>query len=180
MTKRIEASGQAHGLDWVVLALTTGHRCGYVRVPDDHPWFGKDSSDQVPGPAVLADRTVDGGVMGGMLAVLSDSVDEWLQRIAGRLEVHGGITYAGARPSDDSGEGWWFGFDCAHTNDAKDLSLIDDPVLRGIYGRPSSSGEVVRTAEFAQTECESLAAQLAAVSETRDGCFDQPKGQGEV
>jgi hypothetical protein len=28
------------GLEWVVIHNTHGYRCGYVRVPRDHPWYG--------------------------------------------------------------------------------------------------------------------------------------------
>src|SRR5690606_14213561 len=33
-----ERGWTAHGLDCVVVALTMGYRCGYVRVPEEHPW----------------------------------------------------------------------------------------------------------------------------------------------
>jgi hypothetical protein len=33
------------GLKAVVIALDMGHRCGYVCVTKDHPWYGKDDVD---------------------------------------------------------------------------------------------------------------------------------------
>ena len=33
------------GLKAVVIATDMGHRCGYVGVPAEHPWFGKDDVD---------------------------------------------------------------------------------------------------------------------------------------
>jgi hypothetical protein len=43
------------------------------------------------------------------------------------FDVHGGITYAngGDYPVESDGL-WWFGYDCAHWDDAKDFSLIED------------------------------------------------------
>lgn len=37
-TNITERAWQHAGLDCLVLALDVGHRCGYVRVPDGHPW----------------------------------------------------------------------------------------------------------------------------------------------
>lgn len=35
------------------------------------------------------------------------------------LDVHGGLTFANLEPcAHDDGVGWWFGFDCAHCDDA--------------------------------------------------------------
>ena len=30
--------GTFSGLDYLIVGLSIGHRCGYVRVPEDHPW----------------------------------------------------------------------------------------------------------------------------------------------
>jgi hypothetical protein len=36
------AEGVHVGHEWVVVKVPIGHRCGYVRVGKDHPWYGKD------------------------------------------------------------------------------------------------------------------------------------------
>lgn len=36
------ASGTHLGFDWFVLHNGMGYRCGYVKIPVGHPWFGKD------------------------------------------------------------------------------------------------------------------------------------------
>lgn len=112
---------EAHGLDCAVVQIhmyaMDDHHCGYVRVPEDHPWHGLDYSAQVPNPAPIPDdATVDDYGMAGMIGVLSGS-DEFTRRVEGQLRVHGGVTFAGKRPVEGCPEGWWFGFDCAHAHD---------------------------------------------------------------
>ncbi len=68
------------------------------------------------------------------------------------FNVHGGLTYSGSgRLMND--DFWWFGFDCVHSGDAR----IDD-----IYDQNKFSGygAIVRTREYVEKECESLAQQL--------------------
>jgi len=77
-----------------------GHWCGYVGVPDGHPWHGKDYDDvRVP------NEDGDNGcpdVHGGL--TFSDACDE-----GGRI-CH--VPQSG-RPKNV----WWLGFDCAHGGD---------------------------------------------------------------
>lgn len=39
------AKGEHLGYEWAVIHNRSGYRCGYVRVPDGHPWHGKDYDD---------------------------------------------------------------------------------------------------------------------------------------
>lgn len=116
----IEREWQAHGLDCAVLLMDMGHRCGYVRVTESHPWFGLDYDAEAPSgsAADLGSRTVDDAGMGGLIATLSgeSAVDDWSKRIEGHIAIHGGLTYSGKAPGDLP-SGWWFGFDCAHLDD---------------------------------------------------------------
>ena len=79
--------------------------------------------------------------------------------------VHGGLTYArscgGDYPVEADGV-WWFGFDCAHYDDAKDWSIMDDKHKEVYRTLPDLSfeGSVVRDLSFCVAECESLARQL--------------------
>lgn len=63
-------------------------RCGYVEVPEGHPYFRCDYDDAPDGRPDLP------------------SPED-------RLEVHGGVTYA-----NKSKNGWEFGFDCCHYGDS--------------------------------------------------------------
>lgn len=39
------SQGNTEGFDWLVVHNTMGFRCGYIRIPFDHPWHGKDWED---------------------------------------------------------------------------------------------------------------------------------------
>lgn len=117
----IERQWTAHGLDcavvWTDMGARYGHRCGYVRVPEDHPWHGLDyDAPALEGPADYEGRSLDDAGMSGTIAALAGQLDEWATRIEGHVAIHGGLTYAGCGVSDLS-RGWWFGFDCAHLDD---------------------------------------------------------------
>lgn len=122
-----ERNWEAHGLDCAVLRVKTmggeGHRCGYVRVPEDHPWHGLAYCDEAPGePADYENRSTEDAGMGGALAMLAGNVDEWAKRIEGHVAVHGGLTFSGELVGHD---GWWFGFDCAHLDDTPDRWTLE-------------------------------------------------------
>jgi hypothetical protein len=39
---RLLSEGEAHGFQWAVAHNTMGYRCGYIRLPKNHPWHGCD------------------------------------------------------------------------------------------------------------------------------------------
>lgn len=81
--------------EWEVVYNRIGYRCGYVRIPQGHPWHGKDYDDV---------RTTDGDypdVHGGLTFAEPDAD-------------------CGTDGADDA---WWLGFDCAHAGDAPDPQL---------------------------------------------------------
>lgn len=157
-----------------VATLTArGHRCGYVRLPDAHPWQGLDY-DQ-PGPVLcefdeqmLAIEAVeDFGAIPTLLAALAGGPDELAVTPAGQIRVHGGVTYAGPlRFVLGAPRGWWFGFDCNH---AGDIPLLDHPAL--LTDRPyrdhqrrmrDEHGYRERSLEFVRFECKRMATAVAA------------------
>lgn len=80
------------------------------------------------------------------------------------MNVHGALTFSseeiGKYPVESDLH--WFGFDCAHYMDAKDVSIMDE-MHRNFheqYSRFESEGAVVRDLAFCERECESLADQL--------------------
>lgn len=132
MAHEVVREWEAHGLDCAVLHVNTGygagHLCGYVRVPEGHPWFGKGYDAEVEGAAVdLDDMSVqeaydDLGVINVFAHLLSTAADDEegenrLSRISMRVRVHGGVTYAG-EPYFGDEKGWCFGFDTAHADDS--------------------------------------------------------------
>lgn len=45
MNPRIESTGSHAGFDYCVMVMPMGHRCGYVLIPEGHPWHGKGYDD---------------------------------------------------------------------------------------------------------------------------------------
>lgn len=43
---RFEAEGSHLGYKFKVLINLVGNRCGYIQLPEGHPWYGKDYSDE--------------------------------------------------------------------------------------------------------------------------------------
>lgn len=72
------------------------------------------------------------------------------------VEVHGGLTFAEEEPctEHEDGQGWWFGFDCAHAGD-----LPYDPALPAPY--PYFPGGHYWTQSEVERETELLADQLS-------------------
>lgn len=163
MASSIEKSWKTtSGLDAVVVVVDNGkygkHRCGYVRVPSSHPLYRKGYGENVPALAVAARGAKLGSkspvlaITAGVDALPGEDV-RWSADVA--IDVHGGITYA-----DDLShilgyeEDWWFGFDCNHYRDARwDVEAESLSFTEG----------VVRTLNYAESECERMAEQLAAI-----------------
>lgn len=75
---------------------TMGHWCGYVGVPEDHPWYGLDYDDER-----LREVFVHGGL------TFSGKCNPEDQEF--------GICHVPEEGQPD--HVWWFGFDCAHLDD---------------------------------------------------------------
>lgn len=137
---------EATGLDCLIVRNQSGALCGYVGVPNTHPWHGIGYGQCLTG----CDETYCSHTPGSY------------------VEVHGGLTFADAcddRPGRPESVGichlplpgrphdvWWFGFDCNHAWD-----------LAPAYARYREAvwDEVYRTQEYVQSECATLAQQLA-------------------
>ncbi len=85
-------------------------------------------------------------------------------------DVHGGLTFAEGDepcPLDGPDDGYWVGFDCAHSEDAPDPSLPSPKVavnIARIFLEGLSSGGTVRTQEYVEAECRSLCEQAATAA----------------
>lgn len=82
---------------------------------------------------------------------------DYSEQLDSIIDCHGGLTYSGGNdkyPIEAEGI-WWFGFDCAHSEDA----TIDKTEFDFIY----SIGGTVRTLEYVEVECESIASQLLQI-----------------
>lgn len=87
-------------------------------------------------------------------------------------DVHGGLTFSEPdKPCAAGGpdDGYWFGFDCAHHNDAEDPSLPVEEEYRRIRDdlnrRFPIRDRTVRTQEYVEQECRSLCEQAAKAAQ---------------
>lgn len=75
------------------------------------------------------------------------------------IEVHGGLTYA--RDEEDGLR--WYGFDCAHLGDARDVNLMDaeHKEMYEKYHMGFNDGtDTIKSLDYCINECESMANQL--------------------
>ena len=161
MAHEIDRKWVSHGFTCVVLALDMGHRCGYVGVPESHPLRGKGYGDVMPGVTSddLAGQPI--GNRGIIPVVLFACGTENTVRLDCYFNVHGGLTYAGGGkyPIDQPGT-WWFGFDCAHSEDAPDPEILARFSRSEVFPWEG----IIRSEAYVVAECESLAEQLADVA----------------
>lgn len=154
----IERTGEAHGFAYEVIALSEGWRCGYVRIPEGHPLFGVGYNSPAPGYTKAAIENEPIGKRGIFPLIVASLDDDGLS-LELLFDVHGSLTFSGER--NEKGD-WWLGFDCAHAGDGKDESLMTDPRLLEIHRRfHFGDDDPVRTAEYVEAECISLARQIA-------------------
>jgi hypothetical protein len=151
----------------IVLLTSMGYRCGYVGIQSSHSLYNIDYSQDCE----FLHSKLDGlkqseiGKRGVIPPLCWDG-----ERVTPEIlfNVHGGITYAGGSKdypvpvSEIIGyQPWWFGYDCGHSGDATDLSVVSRE-LREIEERYPVDG-VVRSLEYCISECESLPDQLEAL-----------------
>lgn len=143
----VEKTWDHKGFKCVVLAQDGGYRCGYVGIGEDNNLYGVDYSDA---PACMQSK-------------LEELKSQTLGKVTPEMyfDVHGGITYSGNGDGEYPIESnlWWFGFDCAHAEDGKDVNLITDRSYLDIITMYPTGG-IVRSLEYCISECESLADQL--------------------
>jgi hypothetical protein len=132
-----------------ILRSNLGHLCGYVRVHEDHPFYGLHYSDSVSVPLSVMNNDVDLRDV-SILSIVSDSLDGTLDEgnlsIASILRVHGGVTFSG-NPANGE-DGWWYGFDCAHAGD---------------YIPASAFGGTYKEVSFVENQCKLLVEDLMTI-----------------
>ncbi|MDY0301492.1 MAG: hypothetical protein RBQ99_07915 [Trichlorobacter sp.] len=156
------------GLRCVGLALTHGHRCGYVGVPRGHVLYGIEYSATLPDAvSFVTEEIMENADLShrGSIPVFYAALTGEMNRLDVVVDVHGSLTYS------DGGEGtlypvpdnalWWFGFGCAHAGDGKDFSIMDEKT-KEMYSsgfRYYSEG-LIRSKEYVMQHCKLLARQL--------------------
>lgn len=115
------------GLPCLIRRAPAGHLCGYVAVPESHPWHG----------ATIWD--VDADVHGGI---------SWSGR---------GTANIGWRGDGDPARHWWVGFDAGHLGDlvpgllARELGLSSDVYRDMRFMRAEVASLVALTAKQSAT-----------------------------
>lgn len=158
---RREWADEVTGLDCLILRNDpTGALCGYVRVSDGHPLYGKSHKDEVTIPEGFRHREFDDRMpaIEVMFQVMSEGFAPGAKmRLALALECHGGVTYSGPIMKMKCSS-WWFGFDCGHYADLKPGTR---KFLAG-YGIKSFCEETYRDMRYVAKECATLAMSLTA------------------
>lgn len=100
----VSAEGAASGLRFMVWELPTGYRNGYVEVPPDHPFFGKEFDH------IAADLEVHGGLtFSGSIYTDTDwwlgfDCHHWLDKPDPTIVGGAHLPFLGLFPSDNFGE----------------------------------------------------------------------------
>jgi len=145
---KIQWVDEATGLDCLIVRGPSGALCGYVGVPDGHPYFNVDYAGCPNQPSCS---------------------ESWCEhRPESVMGVHGGLTFSGFCHEGKEETGichkpvagrpdrvWWLGFDCAHSGD------LTPKYARDLHW--PRYGEVYRCRAYVESEVERLASQLAAL-----------------
>jgi hypothetical protein len=159
------------GLRCVGLALHRGHRCGYVGVPRGHVLYGIEYSATLPeAVSFVTSEIMENAELSyrGVIPLFVAALTGVANRLDCVIDVHGSLTYSGSSadyPIEGHDNLWWFGFDCAHSGDGKDESIMTEKYLtferemQSRFGRISIY-ETPRSAEYVKRHLKMLARQL--------------------
>jgi len=156
---KVEQSWDYKGLKCVVIMTDMGHRCGYVGIMPTNFFYGINYSTEVNIDEEKKKELLEQPIgKRGVIDILCFNGNFTAGFI---FDVHGGITYSGGGENSKypiESNLWWFGYDCSHCDDAKDLSVVSDSI-REIELKFPTNG-ILRTLDYCIDECNSLAEQL--------------------
>jgi hypothetical protein len=155
MKKEIENTYR--GFTYIVLALDRGHRCGYVRIPSGHFLYKKGYSESLSKPTWRVLKNAQIGKRGILSVFCADGKTMTMDIL---FNVHGGITFAGDFKKELGIKGYWIGFDCAHSGDGKDTTIMDERNIKFYKEYPDLYEGPVRTKEYVEQECKNLIDQI--------------------
>ena len=120
------------GYGILVIGHTAGYRCGYVGIPEYHPFFG------------VYYNTID-------------RVTSYNLNVHGGLTYSGEDVH-----DKDPDFDWWIGFDCSHIGDAKDPMLVGSQMFMDSYQRivPPGIRQQIWTMDMVIAECKRLIDEL--------------------
>lgn len=114
-----------------------GFLCGYVGVPEGHPYFGKDSDE------------IDIACHGGLT----------FSNFCAQDDKEHGICHRPAPGEPD--KVWWLGFDCGHAFDLGP-GMVANLKKAGVDYKPWC-GDQYRDLAYVKAQCASIAKQLALI-----------------
>ena len=171
MAYKVESDFEYDGYRCVIVFQKGGHRCGYVGIPQTHPFYGVNYSDKVDVlkfDNIKEQNIGKRGIIPVMCMAFEDSDDGCLRPDC-YFDVHGGITYSDKGSYPVESDLWWFGFDCAHAGDRKDYKQVAEYGLDtpehvqyniNLENEYYIEDEAIRTKEYVEQECRNLADQL--------------------
>lgn len=130
-----------------ILFLEMGHRCGYVEVKENSFLYLKEYSYHYFDIDNLTEEILK-------------NIEKY--KAINNIEVHGGLTYSGRLINNS----YWFGFDCAHYMDKKDIES-----LKKYYPDTKNkeccdfNNSTIKDLEFCINECEKLSEQIKQIEE---------------
>ena len=143
----------------VVRQRSYGHYCGYVALPEGHPFYGKNGNDYIK--VENAKEIPIGNRYIQAFCLDPEKLEKGEVTLGLFLQVHGGITYSEYDlvfiDEECTGKVWWLGFDCDHCDDL--APFTDDPDWEmGTY----------KDFDYVLQEVKSLAEQLFQASKTKN------------
>jgi len=153
MACEIEKEGIYKNIKYVcVFIYDMGHRCGYVGFPKDSIFYGIQYNENISEKFNISRKKFNNTELGkkSILSIFfSKSGSIELQQL---IDVHGSITYSsGNKEYPIKSDLWFFGFDCAHSGDGKDLKKASN-VIKEIELKYPTNG-IIRDLEYVENEC---------------------------
>lgn len=145
------ASGTHAEHEWMIVHNGMGFRCGYVKVNPGHPWHGKDYND--------IEASVHGGLTFGEHDEPCHKVCECTCR--GPKDTAPITQHSILCPVAKKDDGFWVGFDCAHSQDSPDPDLLNSDSMPAAFRNQYGT---IKTQAYVEKECHDLCEQaLAAI-----------------
>lgn len=162
---KIENEFYHNGYKCVVVFSDLGFRCGYVGIPKNHYLYKKSYSNKCLNFSDIKNEELK---KRGIIPLLTFQCQEDKSKVSPDLyfNVHGGVTYSGKLSDVLNDDLWYFGFDCGHADDKPDIRSAEEYGMNNeVIGFLYTKTGKVRTQDYVESECRSLAEQLKRVEE---------------
>ena len=142
--ERLLEEGFYEGFKWQVTHNGIGYRCGYIKVPSDHPWYGKN----------IDHRDINSITVHGSITFAKPDIPCTI-----------------GEETDDNG--YWLGFDAAHAGDLADLDLPFDheesKQFQQLFSENFPKRGTIKTTEYMIEQCQLLCLQAVLAAKKSTG-----------